>query len=121
MSTLIEKIRKSRQSVVQHGAWDFTVTRPTDMDMLDLQSATRTNRVTQGELLKRFVIGWEGVNETDVIPGGSGVPVAFSADLFAEWIADRPYLWEALTEAIINGYKAHELALERSAKNSMPG
>lgn len=119
--SLIEKIRKSRQSGICYGDWIFTVTRPTDMDMLDLQSATRANRVTQGELLKRFVIDWSGVTETDVIPGGSGVPVAFSADLFAEWIADRPYLWEALTEAIIGGYKAHELALEESAKNSMPG
>jgi len=116
--SLIEKIRKSRQSRVRHGSWEFTITRPTDMDMLDFRAA---GRVTQGDLLKRFVMGWDGVTETDVIPGGSGVAVPFSADLFAEWIVDRPYLWDILTAAIIDGYKAHEAALEESAKNSMPG
>lgn len=116
--SLTEKIRKARQSVVVHGSWRFTITRPTDMDMLEFQSA---GRVTQGELLKRFVIGWDGVNETDIIPGGSGVPVAFSVELFAEWIADRPYLWDALTGAIINSYRAHEKSLEDAAKNSTPG
>lgn len=119
MSALIEKIRKARQSSVKAGEWTFTVSRPTDMDVLNLRAAE--GGTTNAELLRRFVVGWSGVREIDLVPGGSPDPVPFSAELFAEFVADRPALWEPIVKAIIEGYKAHESELEAAAKNSTPG
>jgi hypothetical protein len=30
-----------------------------------------------------FVVGWSGVNESDLLPGGDPEPVEFDAELFA--------------------------------------
>lgn len=111
--TLLDRIRASRQTVVKHGAWAFTVSRPTDMDMLDLQGG----KLGQRELLSRFVIGWAGITELDVIPGGTGQPAEFSHELFSEWVADRPCLWEPLVTAIVDAYKKHEQEVSSASKN----
>lgn len=119
--SLIEKIRKARQSVVkvgEGGQWSITITRPTDMDVVEMQTA---GRLSLQDILRRFVVGWSGVREIDLIPGGAPDAVAFSADLFMEWIADKPALWAPLNEAILGSYRAHEAALEDAAKNLPPG
>lgn len=116
--SLIEKIRRARESTVSAGGLKFTVRRPTDLEMLDIQ---RAGAVSQGDILARFVTGWEGVKELDLVPGGVGVPVAFDAALFAEWIADRPDLWAPLTNAVVDSYKQHEARLAEESKNVLPG
>lgn len=114
--SIIERIRRARQSTVTAGGFEFTVTRPTDMDMLEIDG-----KVTQAMLLSRFVVGWSGVKELDIVPGGMPEPVEFSKELFSEWVADRPDLWNPLSEAIISGYRTHEQALDEKTKNSAPG
>lgn len=115
--SLVEKIRKARQSVVkvgEGGKWSITITRPTDMDVVEMQTA---GRLSLQDILRRFVVGWSGVRELDLIPGGSPEPVAFDSALFLEWIADKPTLWAPLNEAILGAYRAHEADLEDAAKN----
>lgn len=100
---LIEKIRKARETVVEADGRSFTVRRPTDLEYLQL----RSTGATQGEIMHRFVVDWHGITELDLIPGGTGAPVPFDADLFLEWAADQPQLWSPLSDAIMQSYSAH--------------
>lgn len=118
MSALIERIRRARESVVEASGFKFTVRRPTDLEMIDIQAG---GLVSQGDILKRFVTGWDDVKELDLVPGGTGLPVPFDTGLFGEWVADRPDLWGPLTDAVISAYQRHREALEESRKNSDPG
>lgn len=112
-ANLIERIKKARQTTVQVGGITLTCRRPTDLEMLEM----RLEKVSQGDILKRFVDGWAGVKEVDLVPGGGGEAVPFSAELFAEWVSDHPGSWNAITEAVVQGYKKHEEELEAAAKN----
>jgi hypothetical protein len=114
--SIIERIRRSRRSMVEAGGFEFTISRPTDMDMLEIGS-----KMTQALMLERFVVDWSGVREVDLVPGGGPEVVPFSTPLLCEWIADRPDLWNPISDAIISGYRAHEADLEARAKNSTPG
>jgi hypothetical protein len=112
---LIEKIRRARELGVEAGGFKFTVRRPTDLEIAGM------SEMTQSEILRRFVIGWDGVKEVDLVPGGTGDMVPFESELFMEWIADRPALWGPLAQAAVSSYAAHRQKLEDEAKNSSPG
>lgn len=114
MSALIEKIRRARESQVEVGGLEFTVRRPTDLEMLAM---TTGPVITQGDIMTKFVVGWGKVKELDLFSGGTGELVPFSQELFAEFIADRPDLWTPLSNAVVDKYKAHEKAKEETAKN----
>jgi hypothetical protein len=109
--SLIEKLRKARERQVEIGGFTFTVRRPTDLQAMGLRAAN-----TIAELIP-FVVGWQGVKEIDVLPGGDPHPLAFDAEVCAEWLADRPDLLHPLIEAIMDSYSAHAAALEAVAKN----
>lgn len=111
MNALIDKLRRAREQKVEVGGFAFRVRRPTDLEAMSLRTAAGI-----ADLLP-FVVGWEAVQEIDIIPGGSAVPVEFDAAVCAEWLADRPDLLEPLVEAILAGYRAHVAALEAAAKN----
>lgn len=110
---LIQKIRKGRQVHVKFGDYTLICRRPTDMEMMEM----RGGRMTQRQLIKSFVEGWEGVKECDVVPGGGGDLVTFTPELFSEWIEDRPHIWKPISKAVVDAYKAHEQSLENLAKN----
>jgi len=110
MSVLIQKLRKSRENSVTAGKFRFTVRRPTDMEAVSLSGT----RQSQGDILQRFVVGWSAVTELDIIPGGTGVDVAFDAELFMEWVADRPELWQPLVSAVLDAYDTHQKKLDDS-------
>ena len=109
--SLLDKLRKARESTVEAGGFRFTVRRPTDVDVMGLRG-----NVTVATLIP-FVIGWDGVRELDLIPGGDPHPLAFDAAVCAEWLADRPDLLRPLAEAIMDGYARHVAELEAVAKN----
>ena len=111
MSTLADKIRKARESCVPVGGYVFTLRRPTDMDMIEF---SRSRKPAE---LVRFVVGWEGVKEMDLIPGGDGHPAPFDAEACAEWLADRSDLFVPVVNAITDAYQAHKSALEAAEKN----
>lgn len=115
--SLIERIRAARQTTVQVGDITLICRRPTNLEMLEM----RTEKVTQSDILKRFVDGWEGMTELHLTSGGTSEPVEFSRELFAEWVSDHPEAWGVITEAVVQGYKAHEEKLEEAAKNLKPG
>lgn len=111
MSVLVEKIRKSREKVVPVGGFDFTIRRPTDMDMIEYSKARKP-----ADLIK-FVIGWGKVTELDLFPGGDGHPAEFDPEACAEWLSDRTDLLFPLITAITTSYQEHKTALEDAQKN----
>lgn len=115
--SLVERIQAARQSRVPSQGKTFVVRRPTDLEMVEM----RDMQVKQGDLITRFVCGWDGFTELDLVPGGGPDPVPFAADVFGEYIADHPEHWDAITRAVMDGYQAHKTAQGESLKNSPPG
>lgn len=108
---LIDKIRRAREHQVDVGGFTFTVRRPTDVEMMEMRGPGSVSR------LFPFIVGWEGVKELDLIPGGDPHPLAFDADVCKEWLADHPELLGPLIDKILGSYREHAAALEAAAKN----
>lgn len=100
--SLIDKIRKSRESSLSLGDVKLTIRRPTVLEATTLIFSSTFEGV---EKIAEFVINWEGVNEIDLLPGGSGTPVPFSPDVFMEWISDCPEHWGPLIEGVKSAYE----------------
>ena len=110
--SLVEKIRKARETSVEAGGRRFVIRRPTDEEAL----ANSRAGASLLDVVRQFTIGWE-MTELDLIPGGSPTPVPFSAELFGEWVADQPSIWEPLGNAILAAYKAHADKRGEAVKN----
>lgn len=110
---LIERMRRGRQTRVEHEGKVFICLRPTDWQVAVLTAA---GDVKQMDLIEKFVIGWEGFTELDLFPGGGATVVEFDPALFSEWAQDRPELWGILSLAITGEYQAHKQRQEESAK-----
>lgn len=109
--SLVEKIRKARELKVEAGGFTFVILRPTALDMSEMSSASR------GRAILPFVIGWEGVRELDLIPGGDPHPLAFDADVCGEWLADRIDLLGPLASKVFEAFVAHQARLKDEKKS----
>jgi hypothetical protein len=118
---LIEKIRAARQVNVHIDGLGFTVRRPTDMEMAKLKTDAVRQGFSDADVLRKYVVDWKGVQEIHLIPGGSPVDVPFEADLFMEWVSDRPDCWTPLVDAILEAYRAHEDKRMESEKKTDVG
>ena len=115
MAGIAERLRKAREIKVEAGGFTFLARRPTDLEMMDMRGTV------QGVALLRFLIGWEGVKESDVIGHGDPHPLDYAPDVAVEWLSDRPDLFGALAGGIFDAYAAHSKALEDAGKNLRPG
>lgn len=111
MSKLAEKIRKSRESDVEVGGYTFTVRRPTDIDMLEFRAGMTPRS------LMRFIVGWKGVKDSDLYPGGDPHPAEFDLEACAEWVADNAEIFSKLVTSILEAYAAHQKRTEEAKKN----
>lgn len=102
----IARLKKARESRLEVGAFAFVIRRPTVAEIAKLRRAA-----VDLEFTTQFVVGWEGVNESDLIPGGDPEPVAFNAEVFRLWIQDRPDLWGPISKEVIESYKRYEATL----------
>jgi hypothetical protein len=114
---LIAKLKKARETLVSVSGFNFTIRRPTDLEVLNLRGA----ELKQGDIMSRFVVDWGEMKEIDIIPGGNPVPVPFDSDLFMAWAADRPDLWGPLTDAILTAYADHQAQVAESLGKSSTG
>lgn len=110
--SLADKIRKARETTFPVGGFTFTVRRPTDVEMLRL----RADGLTLDSLIG-FVVGWSGVKQIDLIPGGDPVPAEFDTETAREWLSDRPDLLTPLVDEILALYRKHVDALGVAEKN----
>lgn len=114
--TLINAIRKSRQSRVTAGKYTFTVRRPTVQEYLGYR--TPDNKIfIPVEDLSKFVTDWSGVTGTDIASSADGSPVPFDADLFMAWVVDYPDIWTALINGVVQAFNSYIAARDDNAKN----
>lgn len=114
MKTLTaDRYLKSGQTVVEVGRFAFTLQRPTPAEVL-LARAGR--QAIDLPFVAAHVVGWSGVQESDLVPGGDPEPVAFDAALFKAWMDDEPDLWAPLSKALVDAYQSHEEAREARGK-----
>lgn len=118
---LVEKMRKARQSeVILVGGIggpqiSLTILRPTDLDMAD-RPPDGTARAHM-EFWTSFVVGWSGITELDLVPGGVGEPVPFDLETFRVWFEDRPQDWETLIDSIRESWTSWHEKNQGEAKN----
>lgn len=114
---LLQQLRKQRELKVQlTDKLSVTARRPTDLQMNELRESGKF-----GDLGKKWVIGWDGFLENDIVGGGGTDKVVFDPDLWSEWYEDHPEHWEKIAIAVIDSYNAHAKTTEEAAKNSQPG
>lgn len=110
---LIARIKKSRETEVKVDKFTFIIRRPTDVEAVALSRES----TGPADVAQKFVVGWKGITEDDVVGGGGSEPVAFDVDLWREWCADNPAFWAPIAEAALKAYEAHAKDQETSAKN----
>lgn len=113
MNKLAERIKQARQTRVPSGEFTFIITRPTDLEMLEMRGV----KIKQRDILDHFVVGWVDMKESDLVNGGTADLVEFNQEIWSEWIADHPEHWTPLTNAILDAYKQHEIEMENVTKN----
>jgi hypothetical protein len=113
MDARAEKIRKARQTRVEHNGKVFVVRRPTYWEASLLAAEGGAHQM---DILTKFVVGWERFTDADLFPGGDTAPAEFSSELFVEWAQDNPEYWNPITSAISDEYKAHKDRLEAAEK-----
>ena len=112
MSRLSDKMLRSREQQVPAGRHFFTVRRPTAIEY-----ETKIRKGDAAQAILSFVVGWEKVIESDLVPGGDPHPVPFDPDACAEWLSDRPDLYAVVAQAAVDAFAAYAAALDTSAKN----
>lgn len=108
--SLVDKIRKARESRVEAGGFTFIIRRPTELEIHELVGKPI-------RALLPFVVGWEGVRELDIIAGGNPHPLEFDAEACAAWLEDRIDLVAPLSKAIHDSYSTHAEKRETERKN----
>lgn len=104
MDNILEKMKKARERRVPIGDWHLIIRRPTDLEATEMRFSSNRDAMIG---MAKFVIGWEGVREMDVVPGGSDKPIEFDRDIFSLWIEDQPELWGDLISSILKAYDDH--------------
>lgn len=111
---LLAQLRKQREVKVQlTERLSITGRRPTDLQMTELQRDGRF-----GDLGQKYVIGWDGFTEDDIVGGGGSDKVAFDSELWSDFYADHPEHWEKIASTILESYHLHAKATEDATKNS---
>lgn len=109
--SVLEKLRRAREVKLDIGGFSFTLRRPTDLEMLELRHAMTPRNFI------RYVVDWGQVSELALgVPGGEPHPLAFDADVCAEWLADRPDLLVPIYEKLLELYEAHTARLGAAEK-----
>ena len=108
--TDLEKRQRAREFTVEAGAHRYTLRRPTARQRIELSAGNRL------DMVRACVVGWD-LTSLDLYPGGDARPAAFDPDLWADWLADNPALWDPLIEALERRIAEHDAAMESAAKN----
>ena len=93
--SIIDKLRKSRQSRVEVNGVALILRRPTDLEWFEMRGSIDTRR------LLAFVDGWDGVTEGHIIIGGDPHPLPFDRDLCVAWLEDSPDLMGVAVNGVI--------------------
>ena len=104
----LARFQKSRETTIAAGPHSFTVRRPSALDVARMSAEAGITL----EAACRFIVGWAGVNESDLLPGGDPEPLVFDRELLIEWVADKPDLWPVIVTGVVDSFRQHEEASE---------
>lgn len=105
----LDSMRKAREVRIPAGAYTFIAQRPTDYDVIKAQAeGVRTDL----DWVSGYITGWEGVSESDLVPGGNPEPADFDQEVFCLWIKDKRGLWGELTSGFVKAYTDYQEAAE---------
>lgn len=122
---IIQQLRDARKFSVEVGHITFLCFCPT----FSRVSAIITNAIlkkaedlSDAEIASISVIGWEGVTDADIRPGGdAGTLIPFDAKLFQELIFDRGDWWTPISMKVAESVQARKGVKEAEIKNSNAG
>lgn len=109
--SLVEKIRRARETRVEVAGFTFVIRRPTALEVAEMPAISR------GRAILPYILDWEGVREIDVVPGGDPHPLKFSADVCAEWLGDRLDILAPLATKVFESYAEYQKSLEEQKKS----
>ena len=127
MATILERLRAAREEWVKVGTFELLFRRPTRFQMAQWAKSADADgegdpSVRRAVLdprvpIRESLIGWRGVTEIMVVPGGEPRAIEFDLDTCLEWLEDNPVL---LSEACagLNGLIESHLARERDAEKN---
>lgn len=141
--SLIDKLKKSRQTNIEVDGKTFTITRPTPMQAMSWLVGLAGDPLSQDDLktffdqrfslhneawrklaqdaIEQFVIDWPGMQEIDLVPGGVGAPVSFDRELFLLWVQDHPTIITGLGYHVFESWINYVAAQEADEKKPEPG
>ena len=90
---------------------ELLMRRPTERDVF--MSVRDEDDAT---FLRRVIVGWRGIKEHEIVPGGEGLEPAFEAELCVEWLADQPVLYTAAVQAAYKLIADHRAARDEDEK-----
>jgi hypothetical protein len=111
VSKLSERILKARELKVEAGGVTFIVRRPAECDLADFRGSPNPR-----EIVRRYVIGWEGVTEGHIVNGGDPHPLEFDRDACAEWLADRLDIVAEIVSRQVEAFNAYAERVDREKK-----
>ncbi len=111
MATLVEKMRTAREKTVAIGGFSFTVRRPSELEMIEMNGAP------MGRAALPHIVGWSGVKQSDILPNGDPEPQPYDAEIAAEWLTDRVDLLAPLAKAVTESFIEHAAKREAAEKN----
>lgn len=103
MSDLADKIRKSRRVEIPVGKMKFFARRPSVAEFYKM-TLDQTQDV---DAVIKFVDGWENVRGNDLFDGAGEKVIEFDHDFFSEAIVDKPKIWQAIVEKLIEATRVH--------------
>ena len=74
-------------------------------------------QLLQHQLALRGIVGWTGVRERDIVPGGGDAPIPWSADAVALYLDAQPDDADALGALLFERASLRNQAIEDDAKN----
>ncbi len=99
MSALADKIRAARKIEITVGKAKFFATRATLEQAMMYNN--RMGEISDADICRKHVTGWDNVTEADVIPGGSDKKIDFDFDTFSEVIGEMPEWWGPISREIV--------------------
>ena len=105
----LARFQKSRESTIESGPFKFTIRRPSPLDVARIGAE---GSGINFDFACRYLVGWDGVKESDLLPGGDPEPLEFDHALCVAWVADRPEHWQPIVSGVINAFRAFEEASE---------
>jgi len=114
---LARSMLRRRQKAVVAAGIKWLVQRPTAYDLLKLRESTKDQTEQGMEFILRNVVGWEGVKESDILPGESDTSVDFSEIIAKVYLEDHPEAWGILNDAIWDLVNAHGAKVDAISKN----